>query len=172
MSAALAWASAAMGRLCSSRMPPARGKPSPRSSRPRSGPSRTTAFGRARCIDTPIALAQIEGRTVKAIAVLTRGRSASLPALASAHEQGLTGFEASNWCGFFLPKGTPAAIVRRLHDATVATMNTAEVQAQLQRIGATVVAPERRSSDYLRSFVASEIERWAGPIRASGVSLN
>jgi tripartite-type tricarboxylate transporter receptor subunit TctC len=124
------------------------------------------------CIDTPIALAQIEGKTVKAIAILTRGRSASLPALASAHEQGLTDFEASNWCGFFLPKGTPTAIVRRLHDATVATMDTADVQAQLRRIGATVVAPERRSSDYLRNFVASEIERWAGPIRASGVSLN
>jgi tripartite-type tricarboxylate transporter receptor subunit TctC len=124
------------------------------------------------CIDTPIALAQIEGKTVKAIAILTHGRSASLPALASAHEQGLTDFEASNWCGFFLPKGTPTAIVRRLHDATVATMDTAEVQAQLRRIGATVVAPERRSSDYLRNFVASEIERWAGPIRASGVSLN
>jgi tripartite-type tricarboxylate transporter receptor subunit TctC len=124
------------------------------------------------CLDTPLAIAQIEAHTVKAIAILTYGRSPSLPALASAHEQGLKDFEAANWCGFFLPKGTPAAIVQRLHDATVAAMDTPAVQAQLQRIGATVVAPERRSSAYLRDFVTHEIARWAAPIRASGVSLD
>jgi tripartite-type tricarboxylate transporter receptor subunit TctC len=124
------------------------------------------------CLDTPLAIAQIDAHTVKAIAILTRGRSPSLPALASAHEQGLTDFEAANWCGFFLPKATPAAIVQRLHDATVAAMDTPAVQTQLQRIGATVVAPERRSSAYLRDFVAHEIARWAAPIKASGVSLD
>lgn len=124
------------------------------------------------CLDTPIAIAQIENHAVKAIAILTRGRSASLPALASAHEQGLTDFEAANWCAFFLPKGTPAGIVQRLHDATVATMETPSVAATLQRIGASVVPPERRSPDYLREFVASEVKRWATPIRASGVTLD
>ena len=124
------------------------------------------------CIDTPIAIPQIEAHAVKPIAILTRTRSPSLPTLASAQEQGLANFEASNWCALFLPKGTPDAIVRRLHDAAVATMETAAVQAQLQRIGSTVVAPERRSSDYLQKFVESEIARWAAPIKASGVTLN
>jgi tripartite-type tricarboxylate transporter receptor subunit TctC len=124
------------------------------------------------CIDTPIAIAQIEAHAVKPIAILTRERSPSLPALATAQEQGLANFEASNWCALFLPKGTPGAIVRRLHDAAVATMETAAVQAQLQRIGSTVVAPDRRSSDYLQKFVEGEIARWAAPIKASGVSLN
>ena len=72
------------------------------------------------CIDTPIAIAQIEAHAVKPIAILTRTRSPSLPALATAQEQGLANFEASNWCALFLPKGTPDAIVRRLHDAAVA----------------------------------------------------
>lgn len=124
------------------------------------------------CLDTPIAIAQIESHAVKAIAILTRGRSPSLPALASAHEQGLTEFEAANWCAFFLPKGTPAAVVARLHDATVATVETPAVAATLQRIGASIVAPERRSPDYLREFVGSEVKRWAAPIQASGVSLD
>ena len=43
--------------------------------------------------------------------------------------------------------------------AAVATMETAAVQAQLQRIGSTVVAPERRSSEYLQKFVEGEIAR-------------
>jgi tripartite-type tricarboxylate transporter receptor subunit TctC len=124
------------------------------------------------CIDTPIAIAQIEAKAVKPIAILTRARSPSLPALATAQEQGLADFEASNWCALFLPKGTPDPIVRRLHDAAAATLDTAAVQAQLQRIGSTVVAPERRSSDYLQKFVEGEIARWAAPIRASGVTLN
>jgi tripartite-type tricarboxylate transporter receptor subunit TctC len=124
------------------------------------------------CIDSTIAIAQIEAHAVKPIAILTRTRSPSLPALATAQEQGLADFEASNWCALFLPKGTPERIVQRLHDAAVATLDTAAVQAALQRIGSTVVAPERRSPEYLQKFVEGEIARWAAPIRASWVSLN
>jgi tripartite-type tricarboxylate transporter receptor subunit TctC len=121
------------------------------------------------CIDTPIALPQIESKTVKSIAVLTRSRSPSLPALASAHEQGLTNFAAANWAGLFLPRDTPPPIVAKLHDATAASMETPALQAQMQKIGADLVAPERRSPAYLKTFVESEIEKWAGPIKASGL---
>jgi tripartite-type tricarboxylate transporter receptor subunit TctC len=124
------------------------------------------------CPDTPIAISQIESKTVKAIAILTRDRSPSLPALASADEQGLANFAASNWFAVFLPKGTPAAIVQKLHDATVATIDTPAVQVRMREIGGDLVAPERRAPDYLQKFVASEIEKWAGPIRASGVSMD
>src|SRR5438067_644996 len=41
------------------------------------------------CPDTPIAIPQIESKNVKAIAILTRGRTPSLPDQACAHEQGL-----------------------------------------------------------------------------------
>src|SRR6266849_2140588 len=96
------------------------------------------------CIDTPIVIAQIESGALKAVAILTRGRSSSLPALASAHEQGLSNFEASNWSAFFLPKGTPAPIVEKLHDATDATANTPAVQQRLKDNGIDLVAPGRR----------------------------
>jgi tripartite-type tricarboxylate transporter receptor subunit TctC len=121
------------------------------------------------CIDTPIVIPQIEGGALKAIAILTRGRSSSLPALASAHEQGLSNFEASNWSAFFLPKGTPAPIVEKLHDATVAAANTPAVQQRLKDNGIDLVAPGRRSPDYLAKFVESEIAKWAGPVKAAGV---
>jgi tripartite-type tricarboxylate transporter receptor subunit TctC len=124
------------------------------------------------CPDTPIAIAQIQNKKVKAIAILTRDRSPSLPTVASAHEQGLTNFAASNWFALFLPKGTPAEIVQKLSAATVATMNTPAIQLRMREIGADLVAPERRSADYLREFVESEIEKWAAPIRASGMSIN
>jgi tripartite-type tricarboxylate transporter receptor subunit TctC len=122
------------------------------------------------CPNTTVALPQIEAGTIKAIAILTRERSPILPDLASAYEQGLTDFEASIWYAFFLPKGTPAAIVGKLHDATLATMETPSVQTRLKEIGATVMAPERRSPEYLQRFVESEIAKWAAPIKAANIT--
>jgi tripartite-type tricarboxylate transporter receptor subunit TctC len=124
------------------------------------------------CPDTPIAISQIQSKTVKAIAILTRDRSPSLPALASAHEQGLTDFAASNWFAVFLPKRAPAAIVQKLHAAVVAAMDTPALRARFEEIGADLASPERRSPDYLQKFVAGEIEKWAGPIKQSGVSMD
>jgi tripartite-type tricarboxylate transporter receptor subunit TctC len=124
------------------------------------------------CPIITIALPQIESRTVKALAVLSKDRSPALPNVASAHEQGLTNLDVDIWYAFFLPRDTPAFIVRRLHDATVAAMETPAVQEQLRVIGATLVAPERRSPEYLRRFMASEIDRWAAPIKASGAQVD
>jgi tripartite-type tricarboxylate transporter receptor subunit TctC len=118
------------------------------------------------------AIGQIRNNTMKAIAILSRNRSPALPTLASAHEQGLVDFEATYWNAFFLPKGTPAAIVQKLHDTAVATIDTPSVQARLKVFGLTVVAPDRRSPDYLQQFVASEIKKWSNPVKASGVSLD
>lgn len=124
------------------------------------------------CPDTSNAIPHIESKAVKAIAILSRDRSPSLPSLASAHEQGLTNFEASNWFAFFLPRGTPAAIVQKLHDAAGATLNTPAVQTRIKEVGADLVAPERRSPEYLQEFVKSEIEKWGAVIKAAGVSAN
>ena len=103
------------------------------------------------------------------IATLTRNRWQSLPDLATAHEQGLTNFEAYIWFALFLPRGTPAPIVQQLNAAAVEAMDTPSVQARLNDIGATVVAPERRTPEYLQTFVENEIAKWAGPIKAAGI---
>src|SRR5215472_642225 len=112
------------------------------------------------CTIASTVIPQLEGRTIKAIAVLSRDRSSSVPALASAHEQGLTNFDASTWLGFFRPTGTPAPIVQKLHDATVVAMNMSAVQQRLKDTGNDVVAPERRSPAYLQKLVESEIAKW------------
>jgi tripartite-type tricarboxylate transporter receptor subunit TctC len=124
------------------------------------------------CALAAAAMPQIGSNTMRPVAILTRNRSPILPNLASAHEQGLTDFDSYFWSGFFLPKGAPAAIVQRLHAAAVATLNTPSVQERLKEVGVTVVAPERRSPEYLKSFLNGEIEKWAVTIKASGVSLD
>jgi tripartite-type tricarboxylate transporter receptor subunit TctC len=123
------------------------------------------------CTLSATAKQQVDGKLIKALAILSRDRSAMLPDLPSAREQGLD-FEATTWFGFFVPKGTPEPIIQKLHDATVAAMDTPSVQERLNEVGAVTVAPERRSPAYLQNFVLSEIEKNAAPIRAAGLAMD
>jgi len=124
------------------------------------------------CPITSTAISQIESKQVKPIAILSKSRTSILPNLATAHEQGLVDFDAYIWNGIFLPKDTSASIAEKLHDATVAAMNTSAVREQIREMGGGVVAPERRSPEYLRQFVDDEIKKWAAPIKASGISMD
>jgi tripartite-type tricarboxylate transporter receptor subunit TctC len=117
-------------------------------------------------------IAQIGSKAVKAIAALRTKRSPILPQLPTASEQGLTDFDTSFWWALFLPKGAPTAIVQRLHEATIAMMDTPSLQNRLRELGVELVEPELRSSEYLRTFVESEIKKWAAAIKASGVSMD
>ena len=124
------------------------------------------------CSNSASALPQIASNTLKGIALLARSRSSLLPSLATAHEQGLVDFEAITWNAFFLPKGTPAPIIKKLNDAVVEAMSTPTVGSRMQELGVDLVAPERRSPEYLQKFVESEIAKWAVPIKAAGVIMD
>jgi tripartite-type tricarboxylate transporter receptor subunit TctC len=121
------------------------------------------------CTFIPTVLPLIEGNLIKPIAVLTKTRAPLLPSLASADEQGLKDFDAYTWFAVFLPKRTPAPIVKKLHDATVAAMERPSLQERLKEIGAVVVVPERRSSEYLQKYLASEILKWATAIKGANI---
>jgi tripartite-type tricarboxylate transporter receptor subunit TctC len=124
------------------------------------------------CSNLGAATPLIAGHQVKALAVLSRERSALMPELPSAHEQGLTGMDVTTWTAIFLPKGAPRAIVDKLNEATQATMETPAIKSRMLEIGVTGVAPERRSPEYLAKFVVDEIARWDGPIKAAGLQVD
>jgi tripartite-type tricarboxylate transporter receptor subunit TctC len=114
---------------------------------------------------------QIDGATVKGIAIMTKERSPALPNLPTAPEQGTTGAESYTWSAILLPKGAPAAIVTRLNGAIVQAMKTPAVREALEKAGAQVVPDNRATPQYLGEFIKSEIEKWAAPIKASGVTV-
>jgi tripartite-type tricarboxylate transporter receptor subunit TctC len=124
------------------------------------------------CPITGTAISVIESKQVKALAILSKNRTPILPNLATADEQGLANFDAYIWNGMFLPKDTPDAIAKKLHDVTVEAMNTPAIQERIKEIGGSVVAPERRSPEYLKRFVEEEIAKWTAPIKASGISMD
>jgi tripartite-type tricarboxylate transporter receptor subunit TctC len=115
---------------------------------------------------------QVEGGGVKAIAIMDKSRSSALPNLPTTGEQGTPGLEAYTWNAIFLPKGAPDAIVNKLNAATLGAMKTPAVRDRLQGLGAQIVSDDRATPQYLGQFLKSEIEKWAAPIKASGVSVD
>ena len=123
------------------------------------------------CEPLPTALPLIQGNAVKPIALLARQRSAVVPEIPTAQEQGLKDFEVLSWNALFLPKGTPDPIVRRLNAAMSQALDTPWVRERLEKLGLEVPESAQRTPEYLATFLESEIRKWAAPIKASGVSV-
>ena len=85
------------------------------------------------CALANLAMPQIEGKNVKAIAVLTPERSPLMPNIPALGEQGLPDFDASAWNVIVLPKDTPRDIADRLHTALFETLDTPTVRDRLDR---------------------------------------
>jgi tripartite-type tricarboxylate transporter receptor subunit TctC len=122
------------------------------------------------CALANLAMPQIEGKNVKAIAVLTPERSPLMPNIPALGEQGLPDFDASAWNVIVLPKDTPRDIADRLHTALFEALDTPTVRDRLNQMGASVVPKERRSAAYLQKWVETEIAKWAGIVKAAGIT--
>jgi tripartite-type tricarboxylate transporter receptor subunit TctC len=124
------------------------------------------------CDALPSALPHIRAKSLKTIAVMTRARASVLPDLPTVQEQGIPDFEAYTWFGLFFPRATPEPIVRRLQHATREAMKTAAVRERLEQLGATVAPLEHMTPEHLGTLVRSELQKWATPIKASGVAVD
>ena len=113
----------------------------------------------------------IEAGQLKAPAMLSRARLASLPGVATAQEQGVKDFEASNWMALFLPAATPEPIVARLNAAAVAALADQALQTKLRALGAEPATPERNTPERLAVFLAAEREKWGKVIRKANIRL-
>jgi tripartite-type tricarboxylate transporter receptor subunit TctC len=122
------------------------------------------------CPFSATAMPVIRNNQIKPLAILSRDRLAVMPELPTAHEQELKNFQASTWNALFASKGTPADIVAILNDAAIKAITDPRVRDRMAALGMDVVAPDRRSSDYLTSFVKRELERWTPAIKASGLN--
>jgi tripartite-type tricarboxylate transporter receptor subunit TctC len=109
---------------------------------------------------------------LKPIAVLSAHRVAIIPEVPTSGEQGLAGVEASVWNAFFLPKGTPDAIVRKLNAAVNQSLANPALRKRLEELGLEIMPAEQRTPEYLAKFLPEDIERWAKPIRAAGIAAD
>jgi tripartite-type tricarboxylate transporter receptor subunit TctC len=123
------------------------------------------------CATIQTGAAQAKQGSVKGIAVMAPKRAAIMPELATSTEQGLPGVEASVWNAFFLPKGTPDAIVNKLNKAMSDTLDDPAIRKKLEDLGLEVVAPERRTPQYLAKFLPEEVARWTKVVHDAGIPV-
>ncbi len=117
----------------------------------------------------PSAMQHVRGGTLVPIAVTTAERSPELPEIPTIAESGLPGYEATSWFGMFAPAGTPADIIGTLNTAIVEALKNPEVIEKFTAQGAQVYSETPES---FAKFIASEHEKWAGVVQASGASVD
>jgi tripartite-type tricarboxylate transporter receptor subunit TctC len=124
------------------------------------------------CATIQTGAALINQGQVKGIAVLSETRVPIAPEIPTSGEQGLPGVESSVWNAFFVPKGTPAPVVRRLNKAMSDTLDDANIRKRLEELGLVIVPHERRTPEYLAKFLPTDIARWGKVIQAAGISAD
>ena len=111
----------------------------------------------------------IESGKLKAIAVTTPKRSATLPNVPTVAESGLPGYDLTPWFATFVPAGTPPEIIARLNKAMLDAMKSPKVQTTFKTIGAEAVGG---TPEELKTYLAAETTKWAKIIKESGIQAN
>lgn len=112
----------------------------------------------------------LQAGKLKLLAVTTGKRIALSPNTPTMLESGVPGFEMASWQAVFAPKGTPKAVVERLHAEIAKALKQPDVQAKLGgQLGMELVGGTPQE---LASLMAREIPRWAALVKKSGASAN
>lgn len=102
---------------------------------------------------------------LRAVATTSAKRSAILPEVPTINET-VPGYETANWWGVAAPRGTSAAIIKRLNDEIRVVLNNPETAKRLVQEGAE---PEIKTPDELGRYVISEMDKWAKVAKIAGI---
>jgi tripartite-type tricarboxylate transporter receptor subunit TctC len=105
----------------------------------------------------PPAYPQLVAGTLRALAVTSAKRWASLPDVPTMAEAGVEGQESDTMQGIFVPAGTPQDIVALLNREIVRALQLPDVQAKCKEIGFDVVA---NTPEEFATFVKKDIDKW------------
>lgn len=116
-------------------------------------------------VSTALALAQVKGGKMRALATTAPQRSPLLPHLPTFTEAGYPKADFSAWFALLLPTGTPAAIVDALSQQAVAALQSPDLRQKLQEAGFSIVGSGRAETERM---LKAEAARWAGVVKTSG----
>lgn len=111
---------------------------------------------------------QVQDGKLRALAIASSRRFAGLPDVPTASEAGLPGFEASVWYAMLAPTGTPEPVIAKLNAATNDFLKTAQAKELFEKLGIDVAGG---TPNDLRTFVSSEIEKWAPIIKSANIEF-
>lgn len=117
----------------------------------------------------PSVLPHVRAGRLRALAVTSRERSATLPDIPTLHESGLPGYEAASWGAVFAPAGISREVVARLARAFDESMREPEARERVAAQGFDVAA--MAPSD-MAAMVREEYAKWGAVVRRSGAKLD
>jgi tripartite-type tricarboxylate transporter receptor subunit TctC len=112
------------------------------------------------------AVPYVKGGRLRGLGVTSANRSVVAPDIPAIAEAGLPGYEDYNWYGVLAPKGTPKAIVDKLHTDIVHVVKSTDVEDRLTKDGAEVIA---NTPAEFAKFIREEIQKYAQIIKQSGL---
>ena len=110
----------------------------------------------------------VQGGQVKALAMAGAQRWSKLPNVATASESGLPGFEATVWYALLAPTGTPADIVAKLNAGVNGYLKSDKAKTLFDDLG---IQPAGGTPQDLKTFMASEVRKWAPIIKAANIKF-
>ena len=116
------------------------------------------------------AVGHVDGGSIRAISLMGAERSAVVPKIATAEEEGFPGLDCGSWAALVYPRNVPAPIVQKLAQAIDKALETPALKERYDKIGVSIPAKARRTPEYLARFTPDEIERWGKAIRGAGIS--
>lgn len=120
------------------------------------------------CDQTTNTTQHINGGSVKAYAVTSPTRVATLPNLPTMQEAGFDNFEVGIWHGMWAPKGTPEDVTKTLNKALQAGLKDPKFQERMAALGATVLIDDA-TPEALQAKVAQQVPQWAELFKQSGI---
>jgi tripartite-type tricarboxylate transporter receptor subunit TctC len=114
-------------------------------------------------------LPQVRARTIKAYAVMDKGRLASAPDIPTADEAGLPGFYDSMWYGLFAPKGTPKGGIAKLNAAVVHALTDPMVRKRFADTENEIPPREEQTPEALGALQNADIDKWWPIIKTAGI---
>ena len=103
------------------------------------------------------ALPHLRSGKLKGLAVGTLKRAELLPDIPTLDEEGIKGYDASNWYAIATATGTPRAIVMKLHEEIARYFTSPEMRKQMTAMGAVI---DIRTPEEMRKIVPGEIKKW------------
>jgi len=111
----------------------------------------------------------VQSGRVRALAVSTAKRPASLPDLPTIAEAGVPGYDSGVWYGILAPAGTPRDIIARLNSEIVRVLNQPDYRKFL--VG-NAIEPVGSPPEQLGQYIKSEIVKWAKVVKDAGVRVD
>jgi tripartite-type tricarboxylate transporter receptor subunit TctC len=121
------------------------------------------------CDQTTNTTSQIKSGKIKVYGVTTKTRVPSLADVPTVHEAGLPNFEVAVWHGLYAPKGTPKPAIDTLAGALQQALKDPNVKTRFAELGTEPVPDAKARPEALRTFLKSEIDKWAPIIKKAGV---